>query len=103
MPNPSNQKLLQNSDDDLSVDASFSNTEVIEVDDMNDKMHQVTMNTPPCNTYRGGCCFTKQTLAAVEYLKHSGMYVVHDQCHLNPLGIEVFCIGIIEGACALQE
>jgi len=75
MPKPSRQ-LLQSADD-LLVDASFSNTKDIEVDDMNDKMQQVTMNTPPRNMHRGGRDFTKQALTAVEwYLKHGVMYVL---------------------------
>ena len=95
MPKPSNRKLLksQGADDDLSVDASFSNTKDLGVDDMNDKMQQVTMTaTPPRNPNRVGRGFTKQALAVVDYVKHHNLYVVHDQCHSNPLGIEVFRI-----------
>ena len=91
MPKPSRPKLLQSAND--LVDASFSNTKDIEVDDMNDKMQQVTMATPPRNTHHGGRGFTKQALAAVEYLKHLGMYVVHDPCHSNPPGIEGLRLG----------
>ena len=68
MPKPSNRKLLQSqgADDDLSVDASFSNTKDLDVDDMNDKMQQVTMTaTPPRNPNRVGLGFTKQALAVV--------------------------------------
>ena len=102
MPKPSNRKLLksQGADDDLSVDASFSNTKDLDVDDMSDKMQQVTMTaTPPRNPNRVGRGSTKQALAVVDYVqqcltldKHPNLYVVHDQCHSNPLGIEVFRI-----------
>ena len=48
--------------------------------------------TPPRNPNRVGRGFTKQALAVVDYVKHPNLYVVHDQCHYNSLGIEVFRI-----------
>jgi len=90
----SSRKLLQSADD-ITVDELFSNTNGNKLDDLINKMQQMLTTASPHNPNHGGRGFTKHALAAVGYLKHGGMFVVHHQCHSHPLGIEVFTLALV--------